>query len=188
MAQSFVSVSLAFHRSTSHFPNPLTRVAVRSPGLEAWLRLPALPLSVQINFAWGNSDLAGTPGGVISCYPDPSGRLIYNWRDLPQSMTDWMQQNSIQFNANVHEFDLGCEGAWMLLTGTIGGYDASPRVEGMIKNQGGNVLRSVCRSFLSFNCCIYIKLICRDLCWTKWLPIIAISKFRCHTSTSLARG
>jgi hypothetical protein len=119
-----------------------TTCQLRSPGLEDWLRLPRLPLTTHLSFAFG------LPGGVIAVSIDPkSGMQQWVWRDLPPSMTNFMAQHGLAFNANIHEFDLGHDGAWALITGTTSGYDVGEAIDGVIK-ASGNILNSVCSSFL----------------------------------------
>lgn len=109
-----------------------------------WLGIPPLPLSTLISFAWGQSDARGTIGAVISTRLDERvGQLIWTYRNIPQSMTDWMAQNNVQFNANIQEYDLGCNDSWMLLMGTGGAYDMDDYVEAQLKSHG-NVIHSVC--------------------------------------------
>jgi hypothetical protein len=110
---------------------------LRSPGLEDWLRVPRLPLTTEISFAFG------LPQGVIAVYVDPNtGRQTWVARDLVRDMTDFMTEHGLAFNANIHEFDLGYNGTWALITGTTSGYDSPGLIEDLIKSTG-NVLNSV---------------------------------------------
>lgn len=64
-------------------------------------------------------------------------------RDLPLSMQNWMVEKGIQFNNNIREFELGHNGAWILLTGTDSGYQVGEYIMGVIKGKSGNVLHGV---------------------------------------------
>lgn len=110
---------------------------LRSPGLENWLGLPGLPMTTCVNFAFG------LPNGLIAQFEDPkTGVSTWTTRNLPKSMVDFMVEHGLQFNNNVHEMELGCDGAWILLTGTTSGYEVGDTIEGFIK-KGGNALNSV---------------------------------------------
>ncbi|KUJ14693.1 uncharacterized protein LY89DRAFT_783785 [Mollisia scopiformis] len=112
-------------------------IQLRSPGLEDWLRVPRLPLTTIINFAFGH------PTGVLTTYADPrTGTTVWSTRDIPETLSTFMAQHGLQFNANIHEWDLGCDGDWMLITGTTSGYHVSDFVEGLIKQKAGNALHS----------------------------------------------
>jgi hypothetical protein len=118
---------------------------LRSPGLEDWLGIPHLPLTTAIAFTFGY------PTGLIVAYNDPrTGLLCWSTRDIPASLSDWMAEHGIQWNANIHEFDLGFEGSWVMITGTFSGYQVVDVVEGLIRG-GGNVLRGVSFWFLLFS-------------------------------------
>jgi hypothetical protein len=110
---------------------------LRSPGLEDWLRIPRLPATTCVYFTFG------LPTGVIGQYDDPrTGLTQWFWRDVPATLSTFMAQHGLHFNANIHEWDLGCDGSWLLITGTTSGYHVGDEIEAMIKGDG-NQLRSV---------------------------------------------
>lgn len=110
---------------------------LRSTGLEEWLQVPRLPLTTCIAFTFG------LPRGVIAMYDDPKrGTQTWVVRDLVKDMTDFMTEHGLAFNANIHEFDLGFNGTWALITGTTSGYDSPGLIEELIKSTG-NILNSV---------------------------------------------
>jgi hypothetical protein len=110
---------------------------LRSPGLEQWLQIPPLPPTSLVYFTFG------LPAGLMGQYEDPrTGMSHWFWRDLPETLSTFMAQHGLQFNANVHEWDLGCDGSWLLITGTTSGYNVGDVIEDMIKKDG-NQLRSV---------------------------------------------
>lgn len=72
-----------------------------------------------------------------------TGMQVWNERDVPASLSEFMQEHGLQWNANVHYWDLGCDGDWALITGTVSGYNLGDFVEGLIKG-AGNTLHPVC--------------------------------------------